>query len=437
MTFRFLRPGAAAALALVALGALPACSLDVANPNSADEERVLTSREGLLAAAIGMQQYYAASVLNTATLTPGVTSGEAAVVSTFLNLIELQQGAGALNGTNGNVVALWSRPFRVIAAADQILASTGSVTMSPGTKSGLEAVARLYKAMSLGILAQNFEQAPISSGQTPTFVPRAQVFAEAIRLLAAAETQLVATAPSPEFTTTGLVPGIDLLNTVRAYKARYLLFSGQNQPAADAAATVSASAKSEFRYDAQTSNPVYASSVATRDYAPRDNLGLAAVQAGDQRLEFYVDVIAGTSVTPFNLPVDRFDGFWKAATTPIPAYLPDEMRLIRAEAFARLDRLPEAVAELNAVRTQAPAADPFGVGGGLPAFASTSKPAILDAIYYERAVELYLQGMRLEDNRRFGYAAPETPGATRTRTFYPYPNAERDNNPNTPPDPAI
>lgn len=435
MTFRLFRPAAAAAL--LALAGLPACSLDVANPNSADEASVLTTREGLLAASIGMQQYYATTVLNTAVLTPGVTSGEAAVVSTFLNLIELQQGSTALNGTNGNVVALWTRPFRVIAAADQILASTGGVTMSPGTKSGLDATAKLYKAMSLGILAQNFEQAPVASGQSPAFVPRAQVFAEAIRLLTEAEAAITANAPSAEFTTSGLVPGVDLLNTIRAYKARYLLFSGQWQAAADAAATVSATAKSEFRFDAQSANPVYASSVSTKDYAPLDNLGLPSVESGDQRLEFYVDVVAGTNITPFNLPIDRFDGFWKAATTTIPMYLPDEMRLIRAEAFARLNRLPDALVELNAVRTQAPSADPFGVGGGLAPFAGTTQAAILDAVYYERAMELYLQGMRLEDNRRFGYPAPGAAGATRTRNFYPYPNAERDNNPNTPADPAV
>lgn len=436
MTFRLSRP--AAALALLALAGLPACDLDVANPNAADESRVLTTREGLLAASIGMQQYYANSVLFSGVLTPGVSAGEVAAVSTFLNLLELQQGGGTLNGFNGNVVALWTRPFRTIAVADQILANTGSVTMAPGTKSGLDATAKLYKAMALGVLAQNFEQSPIATGQNPAFVPRAQVFAEALRLLGEAEAALVANAPSSEFTSNGIVAGLDLLNSVRAYRARYLLFSGQFQAAADAAATVSATAKSEFRYDGSLSvNPVYTGGNNPKDYAPRDNLGLSAVLAGDQRLEFYVDVAAGTSAAPYSVPIDRFDGFWKAATTSIPVYLPDEMKLIRAEAFARLNRLPEALAELNAVRTQAPAADPFGVGGGLPPSTATTQAALLADIYYERSVELFLQGMRLEDNRRFGYPAPGQPGATRTRTFYPYPNSERDNNPNTPADPEI
>jgi hypothetical protein len=46
-------------------------------------------------------------------------------------------------------------------------------------------------------------------------------------------------------------------------------------------------------------------------------------------------------------------------------------------------------------------------------------------------------GLALEDSRRFGRPGPGTPNAERSRNFYPYPQQERDGNPNTPADPTI
>jgi hypothetical protein len=43
-----------------------------------------------------------------------------------------------------------------------------------------------------------------------------------------------------------------------------------------------------------------------------------------------------------------------------------------------------------------------------------------------------MSGLKLEDMRRFG-----RPEAERKRNFFPYPFSERDNNPNTPDDPAF
>jgi hypothetical protein len=65
-----------------------------------------------------------------------------------------------------------------------------------------------------------------------------------------------------------------------------------------------------------------------------------------------------------------------------------------------------------------------------------SQEAILTEIYRQRSIELFMSGSRLEDSRRFNRPGPGIPGAERTRNFYPYPLSERDNNPNTPGDPA-
>jgi hypothetical protein len=77
------------------------------------------------------------------------------------------------------------------------------------------------------------------------------------------------------------------------------------------------------------------------------------------------------------------------------------------------------------------------VGAGLPAYSGpVTRDAILFEIYRNRCIELYMSGLKLEDSRRFNRPGPGAPGAERSRNFYPYPQQERDGNPNTPPDPA-
>ena len=122
----------------------------------------------------------------------------------------------------------------------------------------------------------------------------------------------------------------------------------------------------------------------------------------------------------------------------MPVYLPGEMGLIRAEAYARKGDLANAVIELNKVRTKTAAQDAFGLGAGLPAYAgdNTAEAILLD-IYKNRLVELAFQGFRLEDSRRFNRPGPGVTGAERNRNFFPYPRTERDNNSSTPADPGV
>ncbi len=82
--------------------------------------------------------------------------------------------------------------------------------------------------------------------------------------------------------------------------------------------------------------------------------------------------------------------------------------------------------------------DVWTIGADLPAYeGEATAAAVLTEIYKQRCIELYLQGFKLEDSRRFGRPGAGTTGAERTRNFYPYPQAERDNNKSTPADPAI
>ena len=111
------------------------------------------------------------------------------------------------------------------------------------------------------------------------------------------------------------------------------------------------------------------------------------------------------------------------------------MTLIKAEAYARqaTPDLVNALIELNKIVTKKPADDPFGVGADLPPLVGPlTQQQLLDQIYKQRCIELYMSGLKLEDMRRFN-----RPNSERKRNLLPYPFLERDNNPNTPPDPSF
>lgn len=113
------------------------------------------------------------------------------------------------------------------------------------------------------------------------------------------------------------------------------------------------------------------------------------------------------------------------------------MILIRAEVLARKNQLPEAVTEINRVLQKTAAADVWGVGANLPAYSGTvDQPSLLTEIYRNRCIELFMSGLKLEDTRRFNRPGAGAPGAERNRNWYPYPDSERFNNPNTPANPA-
>ncbi|TAE30909.1 MAG: RagB/SusD family nutrient uptake outer membrane protein [Candidatus Kapaibacterium sp.] len=432
------------------------CSLDYANPNAATEAQVLSTREGLLGLAIGMQQFYAANgtgVLESYITRSGVTARELVVTTTFQNPLDLEVGGSALPTENGDILAIWQRSYRVISMADNILSNVPKLTdvqLPPPMRSGTLALASLYKAMCLGHLVMYFEQAPITVGTLAAPAPfrnRADVLAEALRLLDDAARQIATTAPNTEFTTTVLARGLNLSTTIQAMRARFLLMAGRNADAIQAATAVpqAAASVSNFTFDAQQNrNPIFLSIVqAGSSYAPRDFFGVAGLDTNDQRLRFFMSLNATRFGNASRLPADNLVApFFAAVDASIPVFRLGEMLLIRAEANARLGNLMAAVEDINRIRTKARTADPHGIGAALPAYSGAmAAEAVLAEIYAQRCVELYLTGMRMEDARRFGRPAPPTmPVFTseRNRNFYPYPSLERDNNRvNTPPDPAI
>ena len=226
--------------------------------------------------------------------------------------------------------------------------------------------------------------------------------------------------------------GFDLINTIRAYRARYHLFTGNYQAALEDADAVDPAATSVYMYDAENENPLYTQVVVADDYAPRDHFGLSSTESGDARLAFYTAPSERTS-NPNGFPIEDLAGFWHSATSPIPAYLPGEMALTRAEAHAMLGNIDAAIAEIDAVRTKTPADDPYGVGASLPPYSGPQSAApVLDEIFRQRRAELFLHGTGWEDSRRLGQPGPSADMFERNRDFYPYADQERLNNSNTP-----
>lgn len=415
-----------------------ACNQEYLNPSSASQPQVVGSVDGLLTLCNGLQYRYTTngglSVPYNATSGGGLTTGELAVLNVGnINEANLSTGAGNVTPDNSVVGNLWTQNQLVRANAELILANIGIVTEA-GTKSGIVAYASIFRALALGTLAEFFQAAPITSGTNAPFVDRIALLNEAVSTLEAAATQVAAAPVSANFNL-AIAPGIDIPNTIQALIARYALLAGNNDKAIAAAAKVSLTSKSVFNFDDNTRNPLFEAAFGNKNvFEPTDvNFGLKgalAPETGDQRVPFY------TRANPTNTQ-NRGTGFYTANNAPIPVYLPGEILLIQAEAYARKGDLANAVTFVNRVRTKTPAQDAFGVGAGLPAYSGpVTADAVLTEIYKNRQIELAFQGFRLEDSRRFGRPGPGAAGAERNRNFFPYPNAERINNTATPADPA-
>ncbi len=245
---------------------------------------------------------------------------------------------------------------------------------------------------------------------------------------------LISANPISAAFTGNVTAGIDIVNTLHALKARYSLFAGNYPQALAEANLVDLTKKSVLNFEAANPNPIFTSAGSNFNlYQPVDSsmalpVGLQP-DLSDQRVPFYM-ALSGSSASRFIMK-----GFVGSSTSAFPIYLPGEMTLIKAEAYAKMSTpdLINALAELNKVVTKKPANDPLGVGAALPPLAGPLTQAqILDQIYRNRCIELFMSGLRLEDMRRLN-----RPTIERGRNFMPYPLQERDNNSNTPADPIF
>jgi hypothetical protein len=408
-----------AALAVFSLGA---CKLDISNPNAATEQGVLTSVAGLRALAVGMQGRLGNSMEENIYV-PGVLSGELATTSaTQSTQREFQNFPTAsanskIEETNVDLLDIWAKNYQTVKSANDILDNIDNLTFAPGTRAGMLGLARLHKAMAYGFLIEAFEQISIDGGAT--FVDRSAALEEILSLLASAKAEVTGTTLTTDFTGLILSPNFDLLNTIRAMQARYSLAAGSYDAALNFANEVPGTASAVITFAGADLNPFRDLFHGSKFFGAISTYRTNA-EAGDTRVAQF------TTATAFAALGGAF-GFetniYLADNAPIPVFTQDELTLIRAEALARLNRLPEAIAQINIVRARA----------GLSAKTAADLPtqaAVLDEIFTQRTYSLFATGLRWADERRFGKIS-----LAKVR-YLPYPFTVRATNPNTPANPA-
>ena len=405
-----------------------ACDLTLVNPNAPPEQTVLNTPDGLVALAVGMQAQYAGSV-GDFVIPPSLTTDEWG--TTTRSLIAYQS---LLTGNNFDpsyavVLAPWADAYRTIKSANNLLLYAPQVNLGPGLEAGIVSLAKLFKAMALGTIILQYQSVPVDvSGPAPVPQSRAVVLDTVLALLESARTDFtgVPAADLSGFTSRVLGTGFNVLNTIDAMRARYNLIAGQYQQAIDAADSVKPNVLSVFTYTAPAVNSIWDLGFSTA-YVKVLKSFKDQAEAGDGRVAYWVDTtVAPTTGNPDSLllPLKKFSGQGDA----YPVYLPDEMKLIKAEAFAQLGTLDSAAFYVNAVRTQAssPVDEPIANLPALdPATQLDTQAKLLAQIAYERRYELFEQGLRWEDTRRLGTALTTTP----TLPFLPTPLQECDANP--------
>lgn len=432
-----------AAVAAVALGA---CSLDLQNPNSPTEGQVTTTVDGVIALATGLQSRYSTAYGNFGYMAGLVTDEFAAQTAALVSISDAEQGS-VPPGT-GVADNVFSSVYRTVRTADDLLA--GSVALAaqfePGTRSGIRALAFALKADAIGMALQSYQQVPIITyGVTqPAYVGRSVALPHVRDLLDSALNNFTTTTPSTFFTNSILTPGVNLKNVIYLYRARYARMAGDN------AATIAASnlvdrsgttALSAFTFPSPGINFYANVTGGTQGIAPRRQFR-TSMAAGDQRAAYFVT--ASAAVGRVGALLDLWNRYTNTQA-PLPAYFPDEVLLIKAEALANQNTpasLAEAQAVLDSVRTDCAGGrgidDPKACLAALPA--GQTQAQLLAEIYVQRRYELLGTGLRWEDARRRtairGPVPAPGPPVDGQRCWLPYALGDRNANANVPADPA-
>jgi len=414
-------------LAVALLGGA-GCSLELTNPNSPTEEAVVTNLDGLLAVAVGMQGQYAQAIddyLVTNSLVTDEWGTRTAALISYQSLLTGQN----FDDSYLVVSAPWAASYSVIKSANTVLAGADQVGLGAGLRAGTVSIAKLFKAMAFGMLIQQFEEVPVvvtTEGSVPQ--PRAVVMDTILSLLESARADIASVTDNDlaGFRTRVAGTGFDLRATIDAMLARYYLIAGRYDDAITAANRVSPTVLSVLSYPTPTRNPVENLSLQLVYVAGLNSFATQA-EAGDRRPNYWLNTtIPGPNANPVDTTL-RFLRKYSTPNEPFPLWLPDEMKLIKAEAYARTSRLTEALALVNEVRTQTSSTVDEPVAG-LPPVVLLTQAEILAEIARQRRYELYEQGLRWEDTRRFGTAVTTTP----TLLFLPIPQQECDVNPANP-----
>ena len=441
------------------------CEKEFVDHNNIMEDVAFETPQAYKGIILGITKDFATNSLYRIIHAPALTTNEMANLSTYETESQLVDGGPELTGVNSSLNGIWRKLHSQRGIAEKILLHIDNLTFDSNDqrnafekeKAAYKAYAYFFKAMTTGYLANYWKKVTIENdlNNNAAFVNRNDAYIKAIEYLDQALVELDANADAEIYLNVLISSEFSFVDVVHAFKARYEIEIGNYQEAYDTANLVDLNNRSVWSYDGGSIlNPVYKYILkrgAKEIFKPIDSLGLHGNQTpelGDLRNPFYLTYYTKRAKN-CNYNVDKPKGFWTTGASPIPVYLPDEMKLIKAEAKARMGgntNLTEAVTLIDEVRMQTPANDAFGVGGGLSAWTgnATNQQDVLDEIYKNYAIELFLQGLRFPIHRRFypnyldgmDWNNTSRCGLERLNNFYPYPDQERSNNPNCPADPA-
>ncbi len=448
------------------------CKKEFIDHNKIKQDDAFTIPAAYDGIVLGMTKEFASNSLYRIIHGPGFTAKEFGNMSTYETESQLVDGGPELTGVNSSISGLFHHLHKNRGIAEKILANIDNLKFPNQAeadsfehkKIAYKAYAKLMQAITTGYMADYWEKVTLKNdiNNHATFVDRNTGYQTAITHINEALTLLNGQQDAIDYIN-GLVSSeFSIVDVLHAFKARYEIELGNYQEAIDAANAVDLTKRSVWTYDGGSmKNPIFAKTIylrRKRRMNPIDSLGLVGSQTpeiGDARNDFYL-VYKSRDGDNYDyiskgcgLPVDDPEGFWTSETASIPVYLPGEMLLIKAEAKARMGgntNLAEAVTLIDQVRTKTPADDIYGVGASLTAWTGnvTDQQAVLDEIYKNYAIEMFLQGQRFPIHRRFypnyldniDWNQVSRCSLERLNNFYPYPDQERSNNPNCPADPA-
>lgn len=390
-----------------------ACSLDENNPNAPTQSLILTSREGIVSLAVGLQARYGAG-LSAFAYPGGLISDEMGTPAGALQSYKDAE-VGALANTYAAVETPWSSHYQTVKTANDLIRNVTNVELGPETLSGIRSLAYLFKAASLGELLQQYQKIIIDpQSASPVFVDRTTALPYVNALLDTALAQANMFATRAEFDGSIIARGMNLKNTIYAMQARYQRMANNWTAALAAANAVDTSIVSVMPFSDQAVNPMF--DVAVTNVRPRDTLRLIAA-AGDARVAFH---ISGATVAGSIRPLRTFTQF-ATRTAPVALYWPGEVMLIKAEAYANTNQLALAAAQVNYVRTRCggTANQPKACLAALPAASLATQAQLTNEIYAQRQVELFATGLRWEDVRRLALVSATSAYAKRCWLLYP------------------
>jgi hypothetical protein len=434
--------------------ALSACSsvLDVPPTSSVPSETAISDAAGAEAALAGAYAGLQANGLYGHTLIDWteVLSDNGRFVGTFDDYGDAD--ANALRADNASVTSIWNAAYAEINRANELIKAVPNVAdLSAGRKNEILGEAYFLRALTYhnlvklfggnGTLGVPLRLEPVGAGGVGdvTRASRAEVYTQILADLAQAS-QLITDDSQTRQASIG---------AVKAIEARVRLYNGDYAGAEAAAAAVEAMGYTlapnfSDLFDAQGNDtpedifrveftPTQSQSVSF--YYLAKSLGgrrEVAPTTGASGIIAALDPASGGAIANYH-PTDT-RGIWSIAVAGSTTYAAKfrnpggdedihvirlgEVILIRAEALARLGRVPEAIAEYNRLRVRA---------GVAPDPLTLTQAQALAAIIRERRLELAFEGDRWPDLVRLN-ALPAS--VDPNQALLPVPQTELDVSPN-------